>query len=343
MTITTPRRARARAYAGAWLGAWLGVGLAACILPGTGLAFDPISLPEAARRTFDDTAATASIRIPVARLGEAGMLKEVEGSLRRRAWAIPSPTLPTLRVLQGLRQDMEDAGYQVVLDCASEACGGFDFRFALPVLPAPEMNVDIFDYRVLVGRRGDAGREEHVYVLVSKGRANRFVQIYEVARRDAAPPSTQAPPSTESSPSTQAPVSAPATPSPADPVDTDLISRLKARGHVVLRDLDFASGAGALSEKDYPSLAALAAYLSEKPERRVVLVGHTDAVGSLASNTALSQTRADSVRDQLVSVFGVTGSQITARGVGYLSPIATNLTPEGRDMNRRVEVVLLVD
>lgn len=343
MTITTPRRARARAYAGAWLGVGLGVGLVACILPGAGLAFDPVSLPEAARRTFDDTAATASIRIPVARLGEAGMLKEVEGSLRRRAWAIPSPTLPTLRVLQGLRQDMGDAGYQVVLDCASEACGGFDFRFALPVLPAPEMNVDIFDYRVLVGRRGDAGSEEHVYVLVSKGRANRFVQIYEVARRDAAPPSTQAPPSTESSPSTQAPVSAPATPSPADPVDTDLISRLKARGHVVLRDLDFASGAGALSEKDYPSLAALAAYLSEKPERRVVLVGHTDAVGSLASNTALSQTRADSVRDQLVSVFGVTGSQITARGVGYLSPIATNLTPEGRDMNRRVEVVLLVD
>jgi OOP family OmpA-OmpF porin len=333
MTITTPRRARARA----WAGAWLGVGLAACVLPGAGLAFDPVSLPETARRTFDDTAATASVRIPVARLGEAGMLKEVEGSLRRRAWAIPSPTLPTLRVLQGLRQDMEDAGYQVVLDCASEACGGFDFRFALPVLPAPEMNVDIFDYRVLVGRRGDAGREEHVYVLVSKGRANRFVQIYEVARRDAAPPSTLAPPST------QAPVSALAAPSPADPGDTDLISRLKARGHVVLRDLDFASGAGALSEKDYPSLAALAAYLSEKPERRVVLVGHTDAVGSLASNTALSQTRADSVRDQLVSVFGVTGSQITARGVGYLSPIATNLTPEGRDMNRRVEVVLLVD
>lgn len=333
MTITTPRRARARAFAGAWLG----FGLAACVLPGAGLAFDPVSLPEAARRTFDDTAATASIRIPVARLGEAGMLKEVEGSLRRRAWAIPSPTLPTLRVLQGLRQDMEDAGYQVVLDCASEACGGFDFRFALPVLPAPEMNVDIFDYRVLVGRRGDAGREEHVYVLVSKGRANRFVQIYEVARRDAAPPSTEA------RPSTQAPVSAPAAPSPADPGDTDLISRLKAHGHVVLRDLDFASGAGALSEKDYPSLAALAAYLSEKPERRVVLVGHTDAVGSLASNTALSQTRADSVRDQLVSVFGVTGSQITARGVGYLSPIATNLTPEGRDMNRRVEVVLLVD
>ncbi|GAA6147408.1 OmpA family protein [Pseudooceanicola nitratireducens] len=322
-----------RAYAGAWLG----VGLAACVLPGTGLAFDPVSLPEAARRTFDDTAATASIRIPVARLGEAGMLKEVEGSLRRRAWAIPSPTLPTLRVLQGLRQDMEDAGYQVVLDCASEACGGFDFRFALPVLPAPEMNVDIFDYRVLVGRKGDAGREEHVYVLVSKGRANRFVQIYEVARRDAAPPSTLAPPSAEPT------LAAPATPSPADPGDTDLISRLKTRGHVVLRDLDFASGAGALSEKDYPSLAALAAYLSEKPERRVVLVGHTDAVGSLASNTALSQTRADSVRDQLVSVFGVTGSQITARGVGYLSPIATNLTPEGRDMNRRVEVVLLVD
>ena len=89
------------------------------------------------------------------------------------------------------------------------------------------------------------------------------------------------------------------------------------------------------------SLQALAAFLRADPARRVTLVGHTDTVGALDRNIALSKRRAASVLERLVSAHGVPRAQIAAEGMGYLAPIASNLTPEGREANRRVEVVLL--
>ena len=70
------------------------------------------------------------------------------------------------------------------------------------------------------------------------------------------------------------------------------------------------------------------------------MVGHTDAVGGLDGNVALSRRRASSVRDRLVGKYGVAGAQVTSDGVGFLSPRATNLTEAGRERNRRVEVIL---
>ena len=88
-------------------------------------------------------------------------------------------------------------------------------------------------------------------------------------------------------------------------------------------------------------LDQLAAYLKARPDRVIVFVGHTDATGSLAANQALSLRRATSAVDYLRDRHGITRAQISADGVGYLSPIATNLTEEGRIKNRRVEAVLI--
>ena len=72
----------------------------------------------------------------------------------------------------------------------------------------------------------------------------------------------------------------------------------------------------------------------------VFLVGHTDNVGSLAANITLSKDRAKAVIDRLVEKYGVNPSQMSWDGVGYLSPIASNNTEKGRELNRRVEVVI---
>jgi outer membrane protein OmpA-like peptidoglycan-associated protein len=72
----------------------------------------------------------------------------------------------------------------------------------------------------------------------------------------------------------------------------------------------------------------------------VVLVGHTDASGGLAANVALGAKRADAIRARLVAS-GVPTAQVSAEGAGYLAPRASNLTDEGRRLNRRVEVVLV--
>jgi outer membrane protein OmpA-like peptidoglycan-associated protein len=80
-------------------------------------------------------------------------------------------------------------------------------------------------------------------------------------------------------------------------------------------------------------------FLQKYPERRVLIEGHTDSVGSDAYNLDLSQRRADAVRDFLLQN-GVNAAQISTRGYGKASPVASNATAEGRQQNRRVELII---
>jgi OOP family OmpA-OmpF porin len=121
----------------------------------------------------------------------------------------------------------------------------------------------------------------------------------------------------------------------------DFGARLEADGRVILSDLSFDTGSAQLGEGSYSSLRALAEYLEANQGRRVALVGHTDAEGSLDGNITLSRRRAGSVLERLVSDYGTRRAQLDAQGMGYLAPIATNLTAEGREANRRVEVIIV--
>ena len=111
-------------------------------------------------------------------------------------------------------------------------------------------------------------------------------------------------------------------------------------GHAVLEGLSFETGSAQLAAGDYEVLQTLADLLASKPDLVVALVGHTDSSGSLDGNIALSKRRAGSVLERLVSDYGVPRRQLDAQGMGYLAPIATNLTEEGRTVNRRVEVII---
>jgi OOP family OmpA-OmpF porin len=88
-------------------------------------------------------------------------------------------------------------------------------------------------------------------------------------------------------------------------------------------------------------LKELAAFFAKRNDIRLVLVGHTDSVGALDFNIALSKRRAASVRMRLLDVYGLDASRIEAEGNGYLAPIKSNLDSAGRSANRRVEVVVL--
>ena len=74
---------------------------------------------------------------------------------------------------------------------------------------------------------------------------------------------------------------------------------------------------------------------------KIILVGHTDASGSLKNNIMLSKERAESVKNLFVAQFNVNPDQIATNGVGFLAPIASNETKKGRDQNRRVEVIIM--
>ncbi len=87
----------------------------------------------------------------------------------------------------------------------------------------------------------------------------------------------------------------------------------------------------------YTELDRIAQILIKYPQTTIVVEGHTDSTGSDTYNQALSERRAWSVQRLLVER-GVNQSRITAIGYGESRPVATNDTPEGRQMNRRVEI-----
>ncbi len=87
------------------------------------------------------------------------------------------------------------------------------------------------------------------------------------------------------------------------------------------------------------TLRRLADALAACSECRVLVVGHTDSVGSAAYNLELSRRRAEAVRAALIA-YGVRPEQITAEGRGEMEPRADNATEAGRQLNRRVEIYI---
>jgi outer membrane protein OmpA-like peptidoglycan-associated protein len=120
--------------------------------------------------------------------------------------------------------------------------------------------------------------------------------------------------------------------------DTDIRIELAA-------DVLFEFDKAALLPKAEATLAKAAAFIQERGARSVRIEGHTDAKGDDAYNQRLSERRADSVR-QWLSRQGLGGLRLTSKGLGETQPVAANTKPdgsddpEGRQKNRRVEIVI---
>lgn len=274
-------------------------------------AFD-FAAPAQITATQEEPGATARIPTgPFAAGAVPGQL--VAGLVTQTAWRIEGAG-PTRDLIGALGDQLQAQGWQIGFSCETAACGGFDFRYGLPLLTEPEMHVDLADFRFLAASRGG----EWLMLVVSRAQQARFVQVTLVTP--------------ETAPAPAPPAAAPAPPAAMDALAT--------AGSVVLEDLVFASGAAELAAGDYPSLRALAGWIAAHPGARLALVGHTDASGGSEPNIALSRARAEAVRRALVDL-GADAGAILAHGAGYLAPRATNQTPEGRARNRRVEVMLL--
>lgn len=109
---------------------------------------------------------------------------------------------------------------------------------------------------------------------------------------------------------------------------------------ITLRNVFFDSGKYALKPESYPELNRLAEAFKLYPNLVIEISGHTDSQGSASSNKTLSQNRANSVVDYLVSI-GVEKTHLVAQGYGEEQPVADNKTKEGRALNRRVEAKII--
>ena len=302
------------------------LGAVLSLLPGLSWA-QSLEFPSNASLTRDVSSPLESHAFPTGEWNNGAVpIQSAEGAFTQQVWRIGTSSLTSLQIMRPLREQLRNDRYRIVFECADAACGGFDFRFAIDVLPPPEMQVALNDFRFLTAMKTDGSETDMISLLVSRTAQAGYVQVTRVAPVDAEPLSPKV---AASAGTNSASVSG-------------IAVQLEETGRAVLPDLSFETGSAQLALAEFGSLAELARFLQADISRQLVLVGHTDASGELDPNIELSQRRAASVLERLVADFGIPRSQLTAQGVGFLVPLATNATEAGRTKNRRVEAVLLL-
>ncbi len=294
---------------------------------------DTLSLPENAQRHEQVITDPGRYLVPMARWSADGGLysKPVQGRIVKESWHI-SGAKSAVQIMAPILAQIEKT-HEIILDCSTQDCGGFDFRFAIEVLPAPSIYIDLTAYRFVSARSKDP-QGGYLTLLSSTQNGVGYLQIVRAgfaqeAKTDIAKDAPVLEPAIESV--TQS--------NPAIP--TDIATRLNQSGRVVLEDLVFKSGSTELGGDRVQSLDEIASYLNTHPDTRIAFVGHTDATGSLKTNQTVSRRRATSAMSYLIDKHGIRRSRLMAEGVGYLAPVARNDTETGREANRRVEAVII--
>ena len=281
-------------------------------------------VPDYMRLTFEHTSTYEQNDIPIAVLHEGQVpRKTLMGPTRRRSWISKNDATTIDQFAELMLSQLDANKYETLLDCHDKVCGGFDFRFQIDVLPSPHVYINLGNFRYISLKFGS----QYKTILISKLANTLWLQINETAD--------------EKNPSSAKSIVKPLwSGAQLQPASGTLPDKLDINGHAIMSDLEYGSGSSNLGDGPFTSVRELAEYLLKHPEASVILVGHTDTVGKLEANIELSKNRAQAVAERLIKKYGVKSDQLSSDGVGYLSPITSNETEQGRDMNRRVEVIL---
>jgi outer membrane protein OmpA-like peptidoglycan-associated protein len=221
-----------------------------------------------------------------------------------------------LEVFRNYTRKAAAAGFETLLECQTDACGGLDFANALDTLPLPQMWLDGFNFRYYSARKpaSASGPETYVTVATSQNNDDVFTQVTVVELGALENKMVDA---------------------------AKMAKGLAEAGHVALYGIYFDTDKAEVRPDSAPTLAEIAKLLKSSPEiRSVYIVGHTDSQGAYDHNLDLSRRRAAAIASELASKYGVEPARLKTAGVGFLAPVASNATEAGRALNRRTELVL---
>jgi len=243
--------------------------------------------------------------------GKAADERKPEGRITRIAYRTsPGPSI--VEVSRNFETQLASAGFETLTACDTDACGGIPFTEAIDTLPAPQMWVDGFNYHYYAGRKAEGSRETYVTVIVSKNNDDVTAQLI-VAQVGAIENKM---------------------------VDAAAMAKgLGEKGHIALYGIYFDTDKATIKPESAPTLAEMAKLLSGQPQLNVFIVGHTDSQGSYEHNMTLSRQRAEAVAAALVASYKIAKARLNTAGVGFLSPVGSNASDDGRALNRRVELV----
>lgn len=243
--------------------------------------------------------------------GRPADARRLEGKVTRIAYrTAPGPSI--LEVSRNFETQLAKAGFETLLACDTEACGGIPFSESVDALPVPQMWVDGFDYHYTAGRRSEAGRESFASLLVSRNNDEVTAQLV-VAELGALENKM---------------------------IDAAAMAKgLFDAGHIALYGIYFDTDKAALKPESRPTLEQIAKLLTAQPQLSVIVVGHTDSQGGYDYNLDLSRRRAEAIAAELASGYRIARTRLRTAGVGMLAPVGSNASEAGRALNRRVELV----
>jgi outer membrane protein OmpA-like peptidoglycan-associated protein len=243
--------------------------------------------------------------------GQPADARRLEGRITRIAYRTP-PGPSILEVSRNFETQLAKAGFETLLACDTDACGGIPFTEAVDVLPIPQMWVDGFNYHYYAGHKSDGGRETYASVIVSENNREITAQL------------------------TVAELGAMAN----KMVDAAAMAKgLGDTGHIALYGIYFDTDKAVIKPESRPTLEQIAKLLTGQPQLSVFIVGHTDNQGNFDYNLDLSRRRAEAIAAELVRSYRIAQPRLRTAGVGFLAPVGSNATEAGRALNRRVELV----
>lgn len=256
---------------------------------------------------------------PVAREGEVSNGERLEGRITTTTYEI-SAERSTLEVFRNYENKLAELGVETLYSCSDKDCGGRNFNLTVvPYITGFGGNKNGQRYLAARsdGREGTAYVSLYVVKNYSVGGSKKdrvYVRLIIVEVEEM---------------STELVV-----------VDAAEMQRqISETGRVALYGILFGFDSAEILPESRAALDEIAELLDGAQDLELVVVGHTDNVGNLDYNMKLSKQRAAAVQQALVTDYGVASARLTSWGIGYLSPVASNQSENGRALNRRVELV----
>ena len=250
----------------------------------------------------------------------------LEGRITRIIYRGPQER-SSLEILRNYQAALEGAGFEILYTCGSDCGNNFAHLLYGPTklrIKNTGTSGSAFDLpqdvRYLAAKMTSGGREVHVSVLTAfdngfSDRSKQPVTLLEVIESQVMDTGMVT-------------------------VDADAIGKgLDATGHMAIYGILFDTNSATIKPESDPVVNEIAALLKNRPDLQLLVVGHTDTEGGFDYNLNLSKQRAGSVVRYLSDKHGIDNARLQAEGVGYLAPVASNDTPDGRSQNRRVELV----
>ena len=271
-----------------------------------------------------------TLLVPTTRVGDvsgkSGFPKAVqaEGQVTRIRYKAPVGRT-SLEVFRNYENALKAGGFEILFSCLKAACGDGDtFAQTLYGVGAQPLTLNQRSQGYLSARLRRAAGEVYVRVFTvenaawaseAKTEEGQVITQLDIAQ-------------------TRAMESGMVT------VDANAMrDAIRDTGRVALYGIYFDSGKAEVKPESDAALDEIAKLLAAGPSLRLLVVGHTDTVGTMASNRALSEQRAAAVVQKLIAGHGISAARLTPIGVGFASPVASNRDDAGKAKNRRVELV----